>query len=1144
LTVHSRIPYKRTDPGETFSDTYRKGNPGGIIQEETMTQRRAAFVAALMCSLFALWVVPAFAQFTANIQGVIQDPSGAGVAKAQIILVNTGTGVKQAATSDPSGNYRFVSLAPGNYRISVEAAGFSKSEAEVALLTEQNLNLPIALKVGSASESIIVSTEAPMVDTADSRNELTLDNKGVAELPIVGRNLVTLVTMAPGATGLGTSTSGSPASGVDNYSTEEQVDASANGQGQNNNQYVIDGLDVTSGIRQGVLNLTPQPESIQETSVQVNTFSVEHSRAAGLQTIFTTKSGTDAFHGSASDWFNYQGMFASQHFVGYPYQPFHSNNMDFAVGGPIFPHHESFFFFAVEPLRSSASAGGSVTFVDPAFTSFAATNYPGTVGTHILQTYPTSGVGGAKVQQTAADVFGSASGGCGTTTGQNGVPCDLPMIDQGSFGATQIRNGTQYFARIDQGFKKERIYVSLYRTLLQTGAASPMPQFSALNNTWQVAGQVAWTHTFSPNTLNDLTAGQSRVEGVLGSGAKDYTVPSISVNGINADAGQAYGVGFAQGDFIQHNYHWRDVLTHVRGTHTLRFGYEGWYGDDVEPFQGPWSQPKFAFNNLLKLAQDAPASEGGIMYNPATGTEALWNWDAASRTFGVFAEDTWQASKKLTLTLGLRYDDSGNPWSKSAATVFGNFYLGTGTTRAQQIANGYAKATPNALLHSVDNLWSPRAGFVWDPTGKGDWAVRGGVGIFDNWLTSANVQEEFRGSPPGFVEPNFFAGTSTPPIFGLGTTNKPPFGFTFPTFQGGLNSQGGVVGANFSIGGIDPLLKSPKSDVWSLSVERRINRVFAATVGYSGSHTYDIVGNENSIGGVSYGVDINVAPGDLITHESLARTGLNPSFGSILYAENNRYGNYNGVFFDLKGRVTRGFVDVSYTRASSKDDGLAYPSPDNPSQYYAPSIFDAPNRLSLTLNYSLKGLNDGKGAVGYLTGGWGLSGTTIFQSGYPLTAQNTNAYSPVCQNTAANAPACPSAANPAVGYAPSSGDYNADGNNLDYPNATSYKQSTDNKSWLTGAIPKTDFAVPTFGQEGNEKPMQFRGPNFFETNGNFYKDTPITERVNFQFRFELFNVFNRANYANVDGNIPDGSFGAATGSHEPRFWQLGGRLSF
>ena len=1107
-----------------------------------MAQRRAARVVALVCSLLTLWVVPAFAQFTASIQGVIQDQSGAGVAKARIDLINSATGVQKTTTSDSSGNYRFVSLAPGNYKILVEATGFSKAEAEATLLTEQNVNLPIALKVGSATESIVVSTQAPVVDTGDSRTELTLQNAGVAELPIVGRNLVTLVTMAPGVSGLGTSTSGSPASGVDNYSTEEQVDASANGQGQNNNQYIIDGLDVTSGIRQGVLNLTPQPESIEETSVQVNTFSVEHSRAAGLQTIFTTKSGTDQFHGSAADWFNYQGMFASQHFVGYPYKPFHSNNMDFAIGGPIIPHHESFGFFAVEPLRSSASAGGSVTFAAPEFISWAQANYPNTVGTGILKTYLPTGVNGVTVQQTAAQVFGA--GVCGTGAGQNGVPCNLPMIDIGSFGATQIRNGTQYFARIDQGFKKERIYFSLFRTLLLTGAASPMPQFSALNNTWQIAGQVGWTHTFSANTLNEFTGGQSRVEGVLGSGAKDYTVPSISVNGINADGGQAYGVGFAQGDFIQHNYHWRDVLSHVKGTHTLKFGYEGWYGDDVEPFQGPWSQPKFVFDDLLKLAQDAPTNENGVMYNPATGKQQLWNWDAAARTWGAFAEDTWKASKNLTLTLGLRYDDSGNPWSKNASTVFGNFYFGSGSTTNDKIASGYAKATHNALLGSVNNLWSPRAGFVWDPTGKGDWAVRGGFGVYMNWLTSANVQEEFRGSPPGLVLPVFFAGSATPPIFGLGTTDKPPFGFTFPTFAGGLDAQGGVVGANFAIGGINPHLRSPKADIWSVSVERKINRIFAATVGYSGSHSYDIVGNGNSIGNVSYGVDINVLPGDLITHESISPTRLNPSFGSIGYADNNRYGNYNGVFFDIRGRSSRGFIDASYTRSSSKDDGLAYPTPDNPSQYYGPSIFDVPNRFSLSWNYSVKGLNDGKGAVGYVTGGWGLSGTTIFQSGYPMTAANFNSYIPVCQNTGAGAPPCPSLANPAVGYAPNSGDYNADGNNLDYPDATSYKQSTKNKDWLTGAIPKTNFAVPAFGKEGNEKPMRFRQPNFFETNTNVYKDFPIKERVNFQIRFEFFNLFNRANYANVDTNIPDGSFGAATGSHEPRFWQLGGRISF
>jgi len=117
--------------------------------------------------------------------------------------------------------------------------------------------LPITMKVGSVSESVVVSEQAPVVDTADSRTQMTLENQAVAQLPIIGRNLVTLVTLAPGVSGLGTSAGGSPASGVDNFSTEEQVDASANGQGQNNNQYVVDGLDVTSGIRQGVLNPTP-----------------------------------------------------------------------------------------------------------------------------------------------------------------------------------------------------------------------------------------------------------------------------------------------------------------------------------------------------------------------------------------------------------------------------------------------------------------------------------------------------------------------------------------------------------------------------------------------------------------------------------------------------------------------------------------------------------------------------------------------------------------------------------------------------------------------------------------------------------------------------------------------------------------------
>jgi hypothetical protein len=285
------------------------------------------------------------------------------------------------------------------------------------------------------------------------------------------------------------------------------------------NMYVIDGLDVTSGIRQGVLNLTPNPDAIQETSIQVNTFSSEYGRAAGLQTVFTTRSGTNQIHGSVADYFTYQKMFAHQYFTG-AYEPFHSNNMSFAVGGPVIPHHQLFFYFAVEPLRSSASAGGTFTFADTQFITWAQQNHPNTVGTGIPGTYQPSNIAGATVLQTALEVFGVDANKvpiCGTPAVEN-IPCSLPMIDSGSFGAVQIRNGTQYFARLDKVFKNDRVYASLFRTLLNNGSASALSPFSTLNNSWQIALQGNWTHTFSSNTLNDATFGESRVEGVLGMG--------------------------------------------------------------------------------------------------------------------------------------------------------------------------------------------------------------------------------------------------------------------------------------------------------------------------------------------------------------------------------------------------------------------------------------------------------------------------------------------------------------------------------------------------------------------------------------------------------------------------------------------------
>jgi hypothetical protein len=1091
-----------------------------------MRTRLSAVWLVVLFAAVLLLAGPAQAQFTGNIEGVVTDPSGGTVASGKVTLVNVATSVSASTTSDASGYYRFLSLAPGDYKIRVEASGFSASEATVHLEYNQTLNLPMQLKVGAATEAITVTSEAPLLNTSETRNQLTLETRELNTLPLAGRSMISLVTLAPGVSGLGTQTSNAPGSGVDNYSTETAVDVSANGQGTVANMWIVDGLDATSAIRQGVVNLTPNPDNIQEATTEVNTFNVEYGRASSIQFAMTTKSGADQWHGLASDYFNYQPMYAKYSLPGsdHEYAPFHSNNISANIGGPIIPHHQFFFFFGIEPLRSLASTGNqSITFPDAAFATFAANTFPNTFGTKILNSYTPSGATIASVAKTAADIFPTT---CGTVATFN-LPCATPMIDNGVFNSSNFRNGDQYFVRVDKYFSKDRIYGSFFRTLLHYGGPNVIPQFSTTNHTTQRAFQVNWTHTFSPTTFNEAIFAQNRIEGFLGE-TGDFTIPNISVTGQSV----GYGVGFAQGDFIQHNYHWRDVLTHVRGAHVLKVGYEGWFGDDVEPFQGPWSHPNFNFDNLLTLAQDAPLNEGNVMYNPITGQQQLWSWNAASKTWGLFVQDTWKARRNLTLTLGFRYDDQGNPYSRSDTTVFGNFYLGQGSTFQDQVAGGVATPTSHALKHTP-RAYQPRIGAAWDINGKGDWVLRGGFGMYSNWLTPANIQEEFRGNPPGLILPTFVA-TNAPanrPIFTQGSGDKPPWGFTFPALAGTtlcpvapcLDAAGGIPGAGLTIGGIDPNIVSPTTYIFAATLEHRLGSHLVGSILYSGSHSQDLVSAGNQSGTVNYGQDINALPGGLIgLPPGSLPNRLNPSFGQILYTANDRYGNYNGVTFDVRGRFRRAFFDASYTRSKSKDDAGLYPTAIDPGQFYGPSPWDVPDRFSLNFNYQLPGMNGGQGFVGKATGGWGVSGTSIYQSGYPFTVFTDASFT-------------------------GGGDYNADGDNLDYPDAGSYHQGTSKNAFLTGIFAPGQFTVPTVGTNGNEKVNEFRGPHFVQTDMTIYKDTHITERLNFQFRFEFYNLFNHPNFQIQHFQGDDqasGNFGKVTYQSLPRWWQIGAKITF
>ena len=382
--------------------------------------KRTLLISLVSCVL--LCAQTALAQFTGALSGTVFDPSGSVVPDASLQLTNTSTGVQLTAKSDAQGQYHFNALAPATYQLTAQKQGFSSAQNGFTLETGQTLALDLKLAVGTASQTVQVTTQTPTIDTADTRIQETLSTQTLSSLPLAGRSMISLVTLAPGVSGLGVTSNGSPGSGRDNYSTETQVDASANGQGAVGNMYVVDGLDVTSSIRPGVLNMTPNPDTIQEAAIQTNTYDSNYGRASGIQTLMTTKSGTSAYHGNASDYFNYQGFFAGTEFT-HKYSPFHSNNISATIGGPIIPHHDAFFFFGIEPLRSSAGVTGNVTFEDPQFTQWATTNYPNNLGPQLLAKYPVSHISNPQVSSLASGTFPTT---CGTAA-TNFLPCSAAV---------------------------------------------------------------------------------------------------------------------------------------------------------------------------------------------------------------------------------------------------------------------------------------------------------------------------------------------------------------------------------------------------------------------------------------------------------------------------------------------------------------------------------------------------------------------------------------------------------------------------------------------------------------------------------------------------------------------------------------------
>ncbi len=1067
---------------------------------------------------------PALAQYSSGIRGVVSDSGGAVIVGANVVVSNNATGIATRSVTGQTGTFDFQRLAPGEYTLTVHAAGFSQAQSHPTLLTEQTVNLPITLAVSGDTQVVTVDTVAPLIDNADSRLQTTLPQNQIDALPVQGRSVIGLANLAPGVTGTGlATTSGVP----DNFNVETTNQANANGRGFDGNLYVIDGLDITSSVRPGVVNTSPNSDSVQEVALQTNTYSVEYGRATSIQTAITTKSGGNRVHGLASYYYTGNKLWARNEFTPLTgYAPFHYNNFSGAIGGPLYKDH-TFFFASTQFLRSLSTTSGATTFEAPEFVAFAKSTFPNSVGTSLLTNYPVSKATITGVSRTAQQVFGAT---CGTAATYN-LPCTTPVIDSGTYSLSPSRDGTQYSVRVDQTFKRERVYASYYNSVLHTLTASVRTAMDTPNIQTSRSFQVNETHTFNPKLLNEAKFGYLPIEG-LSAASGPFNVPVVNITG------QGTPIGIAQPhlDFIQHNYHWRDSVVLAVGRHNFRAGFEGFHGDELTLFGQVQSQPVFTFSNLLDLSHDAPFSETGVYYNPVTGQKAFFSLGVSSTTYGVFVQDQWQPSPRLTLDLGIRFDYFGNPYPSSAlGSIISNFKLGSGATLTDQVANGGLTVT-NKVYNSTPKAVSPRVGISWDPTGSHKYVVRGGIGVYHEWFTNGELTVPLRANSPAFANPTFLSTQGIAPIFALGTSAAYPFNYPLPVVPAGVpDSHGAYSGfPTANIGGTDANLSIPQIVNYTAGVERQLGRHLSVGANYAGSFARNLP--EGDINTINANNDVNRVAGSYITNKGKLVRPLT-SFGAINYTRNGNQSHYNAFIATVNGRFgARDTFQASYTRSSAIDYGTQYP--DNlaaRSTYEGPANFDIPNHFALSESLRLPGLSRGNYFARTATTGWVLSGSVILQSGTPFTALTTASFQPT-QDTSGNV----------TGFKTGSGDYNGDGKNYDFPNLPSsgYTQPHDRHSYLTGLFPASSFGIPTLGTEGNEQRNRFRGPGYANTDLSVLKGFAVRDLGHLELRGDAFNLFNRPNLTGFQGDLSNANFGKATSAFNARYFQLAVRFTF
>lgn len=1098
------------------------------------------------------FAIISFAQTeSARIQGMVTDSAGDVVAGATVKVTSTATGREVTATSSDDGSFSVLSLQPGRYNVEVTAPNFKTTKQDITLEVAQTAPLIVALEAGAVTETVTVTTDIPQVETANSAIGEVIQGREAVELPLNGRNVLELARLSPGVTtGVPDGFSSGVSGNSETYRGRNTGGAalSVNGQRTQANNFLLDGVDNNESLV-NTINVFPSAEAIQEFRVQTSTAPAEFGRGGGGIINAVIKSGRNDFFGSAFLFLRNDNLDARPTFNSTKNE-FRRGQFGGTVGGPVWKD-KIFFFADYEGLRqflplnsetatvpTSLMRNGNFSELDrilidpltglqvctPASTPAGLTcssgngiafnrldllpgNRLNTVGLAYLQAFPLP---------TRPGIFSNYETIRNETTEQNTYDIRIDA---------SLNDSNQLFGRWSQGFFDQ--IVSSRLPDLPAG-------FGSGTNPIRTKGGVVGLNTaLTTSVFNEFRIQASSLSYGFTPPFFDRAVSAdLGIPNANRDPSLGGGAligGYNgqleyTGDFgpylvPQNTYQIVDSLTFTTGDHTFKFG-GTILRRDVSLYR-PNRGKGFFFligNGDPSQCSGAPSTGWeqsdlliGFVCNyqigPPFGSVGTRNWEN-----GMFVQDDWRVSKKLTLNLGLRYEYFTNPTEMYGRQA--NFDLETGRLIV-------ASDNGDSLVDTDKNNFGPRIGFAYDIKGDGKGVIRGGYGMF-YFLDRGGIDNQLAQNPPysGFSQFNncAFDPVTCPSPVRITLSGRAPDGSLDSRLATGELPLGSVTDVNLNNPqNVTVLAWKPDNKVsnvhqFNVQYQRQLTNDTALSVGYLGTRGRNLILYYNLNGRiVEPGTNVACPNGD--TTPPCYGNG-----GNVNVRDDIGESSYDSLQVALERRFTDGWqYRVAYTLSKTKDNGEgAFDSVGDRNinfiEPFSTSRLDFPHVLTLQSVYDLpfgKGRrwgSDWNSAVDAILGGWQVNGIWRFQSGQPF-------------------------------------DVRRDGVRVDL---TGEPYTGNRDPYLN----RSAFTNPAAGTFGNLERNSLRGPSNNQLNLGLSKNFQAGDLFKIQFRTEFFNLFNRPQLTppNTDLNNTDpvSGFGTirSTYGFTHRQIQFGLRLEF